>query len=123
MLLHAGPPPVATRRWVHCGWDASFYENEAALAFPKGLIEAVVQNASGFVQGRELLEVLGAPSRLNLQDFQGEEECTFPVRFISCEDAGIADWAASALVAGRTERCLPKQSKSGQGAPGECGRA
>ena len=21
-LLPPGPPPVATRRWVHCGWDA-----------------------------------------------------------------------------------------------------
>ena len=61
-----GPPPVATRRWVHCGWDADFYDNEVALAVPGEMIEAVVQEASGAARGCVLLEVLGAPGRLNL---------------------------------------------------------
>ena len=41
------PPPVATRREVHCGWDGDFYDDEIALAVPGELIEAVVQDASG----------------------------------------------------------------------------
>ena len=39
-----GPPPVATRRWIQCGWDADFYDNEVALAVPGELIEAVIQD-------------------------------------------------------------------------------
>ena len=46
-LRPPGPPPVATRRWAHCGWDGDFYDNEIALAVPGELIEAVVQDASG----------------------------------------------------------------------------
>ena len=37
-LLPAGPPPVTTRRWMHCGWDTDFYDKEAALAVPGGSI-------------------------------------------------------------------------------------
>ena len=33
-LLPLEPPPAATRRWVHCGWGADFYDNEVALAAP-----------------------------------------------------------------------------------------
>ena len=33
-LRPSGPPPVATRTWVHCGWDADNYDNEVALAAP-----------------------------------------------------------------------------------------
>ena len=99
-LLPPGPQPVAARRCVHCGWDADFYDHKVALAVPGELIEAVVQDASGAARGCVLLEVLGAPSRLNLRDYPWEEECVFPVRFMACEDAGIADWAASAIAAG-----------------------
>ena len=66
-LRSVGPPPVATRRWVQCGWDADFYDNEVALAVPGELIEAVVQDASGAARGCVLVEVIGAPSRLNVQ--------------------------------------------------------
>ena len=103
------PLPAATRRWLHCGWDADFYDNEVALAVPGELIEAVVQDASGAARGCVLLEVLSSPSRLNLQGYPWEEGCVFPVRFIACEDAGTADWAANAFVAGGTELFLPKQ--------------
>ncbi len=33
-LRPSGPPPVATRTWVHCGWDADNYDTEVALAAP-----------------------------------------------------------------------------------------
>ena len=45
-LLLPEPLPAATRRWLHCGWDADFYDNEVALAVPGELIEAVVQPQS-----------------------------------------------------------------------------
>ena len=99
-LPPSGPAPVATRRWVHCGWDADYYDNEVALAAPGELIEAVIQDANGAARGCLLVEVIGAPSQLNSQNFPWEEGCVFPVRFIACEDAGIADWAANAFVAG-----------------------
>ena len=110
-LLPAGPAPEATRRWVHCGWDADYYDKEVALAAPGELIEAVMQDANGAARGCLLVEVIGAPSQLNLQGMAciGEEGCVFPVRFMACEDAGIADWAADAFVAGGTELFLPKQ--------------
>ena len=44
-----------------------------------------------------------------MQSLPWEEGCVFPVRFIASEDAGIADWAAGAFVAGGTELFLPKQ--------------
>ena len=47
MLAPSGPVPVATRRWVHCGWDADYYDDEVALAAPGELVEAVIQDANG----------------------------------------------------------------------------
>ena len=94
-------------RALPTGRQAHLWLEEQSSSFE--LIEAVVQDASGAARGCVLLEVLGAPSRLNLQDCPWEEGCAFPVRFIACEDAGIADWAASAFVAGGTELFLPKQ--------------
>ena len=46
-LPPSGPAPVATRRWVHCGWDADYYDDEVALAAPGELVEAVIQDANG----------------------------------------------------------------------------
>ena len=50
-LQPSRPPPVATRRWVRCGWDADYYDNEAALAAPGELIEAVIQDAKAPPEG------------------------------------------------------------------------
>ena len=55
------------RRWVHCGWDADYYDNEVALAAPGELVEAAIQDADGAARGSLLVEVIGAPSQLNLQ--------------------------------------------------------
>ena len=93
-LRPAKPAPEATRRWVHCGWDADYYDKAVALAAPGELIEAVMQDANGDARGCLLVEVIGAPSQLNSQNCPWEEGCVFPVRFIACEDAGISDWAA-----------------------------
>ena len=47
----AEPPPMAEWRWVHCGWEADFCDNEVALAVPGELIEAVVLDASAAARG------------------------------------------------------------------------
>ena len=52
------------------GWDADYYDNEVALAAPGELIEAVIQDANGAARGCLLVEVIGAPSQLNSQNFQ-----------------------------------------------------
>ena len=44
-LPPSGPAPVATRRWVHCGWDADYYDNEVALAAPGELVEGDLLSA------------------------------------------------------------------------------
>ena len=44
-LRPSGPAPVATRRWVHCGWDADYYDNEVALAAPGELVEGDLLSA------------------------------------------------------------------------------
>ena len=65
----AWPPPMATWRWVHYGGDADFYDYKVALVVPCELIEAVMQDASEAARGCLLVEVIGVPRQLSLQDF------------------------------------------------------
>ena len=98
----AGPPVAQIRRWIQCGWDAEYYDNEVALAVPGEVIECVVQDTTGAVRGCMMAEVLAAPS-------QWEEGVAMPVRFLACEDHSIAEWAAASFLQGGAEVFLPKQ--------------
>ena len=51
------------------GGDADFYDYKVALVVPCELIEAVMQDASEAARGCVLVEVIGVPRQLSLQDF------------------------------------------------------
>ena len=64
-LPPSGPVPETTRRWVHCGLDADYYDDEVALAAPGELIEGVNSFLMTSVGEAHVKNVLSASRRLH----------------------------------------------------------
>ena len=109
------PPPVATERWVRCSWDADYYDNEAALAAPDELTEAVIQDAGtadwpadAFVAGgTEVLlpKQYEVDNMLSSGSAKAHGSWTFSFRSTSCKCLLVRQCTKSAM-----NRCSLHQS-------------